>query len=209
MTTDAIGEVIATREALRAIVGEPADLVMRKDIGRLDEHCRAFIARSPFVLVGTSGADGFCDVSPRGDAPGFARVLDERTLVLPERPGNKRTDTLTNIIDNPQVGLLFLVPGVEETLRVNGRARVVRDSALLASMAVNNKPPLLAIVVEVRESYLHCAKAFKRARLWDADSQVLRTELPSLARIIYDQLQLDCELDDLERGLAEGYKKLY
>jgi len=209
MTTDAIGEVIATREALRAIVGEPADLVMRKDIGRLDEHCRAFIARSPFVLVGTSGADGFCDVSPRGDAPGFARVLDERTLVLPERPGNKRTDTLTNIIDNPQVGLLFLVPGVEETLRVNGRARVVRDSALLASMAVNNKPPLLAIVVEVRESYLHCAKAFKRARLWDADSQVLRTELPSLARIIYDQLQLDCELDDLERGVAEGYKKLY
>ena len=209
MTTDAIGEVIATREALRAIVGEPADLVMRKDIGRLDEHCRAFIARSPFVLVGTSGADGFCDVSPRGDAPGFARVLDERTLVLPERPGNKRTDTLTNIIDNPQVGLLFLVPGVEETLRVNGRARVVRDSALLASMAVNNKPPLLAIVVEVRESYLHCAKAFKRARLWEAESQIPRAELPSLARIIYDQLQLDCELDDLERGLAEGYKKLY
>lgn len=209
MTTDAIGEVIATREALRAIVGEPSELVKRKDIGRLDEHCRAFIARSPFALVGTSGAEGFCDVSPRGDAPGFARVLDERTLALPERPGNKRTDTLTNIIDNPNVGLLFLVPGVEETLRVNGRARIVRDAELLASMAVNGKPPVVAIVVAVRESFLHCAKAFKRARLWDADSQIPRAELPSLARIIYDQLQLDCELADLERGVAEGYTQLY
>jgi PPOX class probable FMN-dependent enzyme len=202
-----IGERVTTAEQLRAIVGEVSPLAKAKDIGRLDEHCRAFIARSPFALLGTASAAGFCDVSPRGDLPGFARVLDDHTLVLPERPGNRRTDSLSNILENPQVGLLFIVPGIEETLRVNGRAGISADAELLASMAVQGKAPRLAIVVEVREAYLHCAKAFRRSQLWDVSRHARRGELPSLGRILRDQLHVNnCTVEELDAQLEAGYR---
>jgi len=156
-------------EELREVTGQPAEMVIRKDIGRLEEVSANFIANSPFVLVATSAASGRCDVSPRGDPAGFVRVLDEHTLAIPERPGNRRADTLINIIENPHIGLIFLIPGVEDTLRVNGRASVVREPALLESMAHQGKAPSLAILVDVEECFLHCAKAFRRSGLWDVD----------------------------------------
>ena len=202
-----IGERVTTAEQLRAIVGEVSPLAKAKDIGRLDEHCRTYIAHSPFALLGTASAAGLCDVSPRGDLPGFVRVLDDHTLVLPERPGNRRTDSLSNIIENPQVGLIFLVPGIEETLRVNGRACISADAELLAAMAVQGKTPRLAIVVEVREAYLHCAKAFRRSQLWDPSRYAERGELPSLGRILRDQLHVeDCTVEELDAQLETSYR---
>lgn len=202
-----IGDRVTTRDQLRAIVGEVSPRAVAKDIGRLDEHCRAFITHSPFALLGTASAAGFCDVSPRGDLPGFVRVLDDHTLVLPERPGNRRTDSLSNIIENPQVGLIFLVPGIEETLRVNGRACISADAELLAAMAVQGKTPRLAIVVEVREAYLHCAKAFRRSQLWDPSRYAERGELPSLGRILRDQLHVeDCTVEELDAQLETSYR---
>ena len=197
---------VTSREELRAIVGGPTDLVVRKQLAALDRHCRAYIARSPFVLVGTANGSGMCDVSPRGDTPGFVQVLDERTLVIPERPGNRRTDTLGNILDNPRVGLLFIIPGVEETLRVNGSACIVRDEAILERAAHRGKRPLVAIGVEVEEAFLHCAKAFKRSRLWDSATWADRGELPSLARMIVDQVpDPGITVEALEQRIENAY----
>src|SRR3954451_8385580 len=163
MLTTGYEQVVRSEAELRAIVGEPTERAVKKQIDRLDEHCQAIIAASPFMLLGTASAAGWCDVSPKGDAPGFVRVLDERTLAIPDRPGNKRLDSLRNIVENPRVGLLFLVPGKGETRRINGRATIVRDEPLLASLAFEGKPPLLAIVVEVEEAFAHCSKAFIRS----------------------------------------------
>src|SRR5262249_33655073 len=189
----------------------PSARAVEKDVGRLDAHARAFIARSPFLLVGSADRDGRCDVSPRGDAPGFVHVLDDHTLALPERPGNKRGDTLTNVIATGEVGLYFMVPGVEETLRVNGRALIARDGWLLERMQAQGKAPVLALVVTVREAYFHCAKAFRRSRLWDPQRFVPREELPSLGRILHDQLQItSCSVEELDRDLEEAYRtRLY
>ena len=179
-------EHIETLEELRAIYGEPNEVVRNKVVAALDEHSRRVIARSPFVFIGTTNAAGAGDVSPKGDAPGFVRVLDDITLVIPDRSGNRHLDTLRNILENPNVGLLFIIHGMEETLRVNGRAFLVRDADVLASLEMQGKRPLAAIVVQVDEAYLHCARSFKRARLWDASSWIDRAELPSLARMVMD-----------------------
>lgn len=203
--TTTFRQVISNEQELRQVLGHPNDLSLRKEIHVLDEHCRNFIARSPFLLIGTSNAVGKGDVSPKGDPAGFVQVIDERTLAIPDRPGNRRFDSLVNLLENPQVGLLFLVPGVEETLRVNGTATIVRDEALLRRMAVQEKQPLLAIVVEVRETFLHCAKALKRSHLWDAEAQINRTELPSLARMIGDQTNNAlCSVEELEGLIADA-----
>ncbi|HEV8144307.1 MAG TPA: pyridoxamine 5'-phosphate oxidase family protein, partial [Methylomirabilota bacterium] len=154
---------------LRALVGEPSELARKKQLDHLDAHCRAFIAHAPFLLLGTADATGRCDVSPKGDAPGFVQVLDDHHLVIPDRPGNKRIDGMRNILENPHVGVIFLVPNKEETLRVNGRAAITRDPELLARMEVGGKRPLLAIGVEVEEVFMHCAKAFKRGSLWQPE----------------------------------------
>lgn len=211
MATRTFQEAITETEELRELVGEPLDLALRKQLSSLDEHCRDFIAHSPFLLMGTSNATGTADVSPKGDPPGFVQVLDDRTLVIPDRPGNRRLDSLMNILENPQIGLLFLVPGVEETLRVNGRATIVRDEELLDSATVNGKRPHLAIVVEVQEAFLHCAKALKRSHLWDHDSQVERGELPSMAQMMMDHASpSDCSIDELEERIEESYRtRLY
>lgn len=211
MATRTFQQVVTGSDELRELVGEPLELSLRKQLSSLDQHCRAFIAHSPFLLIGTSNATGRGDVSPKGDPPGFVQVLDDRTLMIPDRPGNRRLDSLLNILENPQVGLLFLVPGVEETLRVNGRATLVRDEELLETAIVNGKRPHLAIVVEVQEAFIHCAKALKRSHLWDYDSQVERSELPSMAQMMMDQANpSDCTIDELEERIKESYKtRLY
>jgi PPOX class probable FMN-dependent enzyme len=179
---------IQDETALRSLFGPVDGGAARKSISFLDRHCRNFIGFAPFLCLGTFGADGKADVSPRGDQPGFVQVLDDHKLAIPERPGNNRLDSLTNILGNPQVGLIFLVPGFEDTLRVNGRAALTRDPALLRSMAVNNREPKVAIKVTVEEAFLHCAKAFKRSRLCDPSTQVDRKTMPSLVRMIMEQI---------------------
>lgn len=201
-------DVVTTVEELRALMGEPSELALRKDIGRLDEHCRAFIARSPFVLVATSDRSGRCDVSPKGDAPGFVEVLDERHLVIPDRPGNKRYDGIRNLIENPGIGLLFLLPRSEETLRVNGRAQVVRDPEVLARFTVQGKLPQLAIAVEVQESFLHCAKCVKRSGLWDLDKWPDLTGMPSAAQMLHDHARpTNMTVEGMQQRLQDGYRK--
>ncbi|MBI1846900.1 MAG: pyridoxamine 5'-phosphate oxidase family protein [Candidatus Rokubacteria bacterium] len=204
-------KVVTTERELREIMGTPSTRALQKERPALDEHFRAFIARSPFLLLATAGADGRCDVSPKGDAPGFVLVLDEHRLVIPDRPGNKRLDGMRNLVANPHVGLIFLVPGREETLRVNGRGWITRDPELLQRCAVQGKTPPLGIGVEVEEAYLHCAKAFRRSRLWAQESWPGPEALPSLACVLYDQIKPQgVTVEEYERGIQEAYaKQLY
>jgi uncharacterized protein len=203
-------DVMTSEDALRALVGTPSDLALKKQIGALDAHCQDFIAHTPFVLVATANAAGQCDVSPKGDAPGFVRVLDDRHLAIPDRPGNKRLDGMRNILSNPHVGLIFLIPGRRETLRVNGRACITRDEALLASMEAQGKRPLLAIGVEVEEVYLHCAKAFIRSALWQPDRWPAIGHLATAAQMFWDAAKPACTVEELAQHIDEGYaKRLY
>jgi uncharacterized protein len=204
-------DVVTSEQELREIVGVPGDRSKLKELHRLDAHCRAFIARSPFVIVATSGADGTCDVSPKGDAPGFVHVLDDRHLVIPDRPGNKRLDGMLNLLANPHIGLIFIVPGRQETLRVNGRAWITRTTELLSLMAFNGKTPLLGIGVEVEQCFLHCPKAFLRSQLWKQESWPNADALPSMACVLFDQIRPEgTTLQDYERDVEEGNaKRLY
>lgn len=188
--------VVRDGDELRTLLGEPSALVRAKVSDRLNELTRTFVDRSPFVLLATSAADGTCDVSPRGDPPGFVRVLDDRTLLLPDRPGNRLADSLRNILANPHVGLLFIIPGIGDTLRVNGRATVVTDPALLESSTVEGKTPRLGLRVEVDKVFTHCSKAFLRSRLWEPETFADRSELPSSGEL---HRSLNPEFD------AEGY----
>jgi PPOX class probable FMN-dependent enzyme len=178
---------LASAAELRPLYNGPSALVRAKQIDRIDVHYRSFIARSPLVMIGSTHPERGADVSPRGDAPGFVQVLDEHHLAIPDRPGNNRLDTLENLLANPAIGLFFLVPGVEEALRVNGTARLSRTQPLLDIMAVDGKVPKLAIVVTVTEAFLHCAKALKRAPLWADDYRIDRKQLPTLGRMIVEQ----------------------
>jgi len=203
---DATLTTIRDEEELRRLLGEPSDLVRAKVGDRLNDLTRQFVDRSPFVLLATSAPDGTCDVHPRGDPPAVVRVLDEQTLLLPERPGNRLADSLRNILGNPKVGLLFVVPGVGDTLRVNGRAALVTDEDLLASSAVEGKVPKLGILVDVEEVFTHCSKAFLRSQLWDPSRFVDRSELPSSGEIHRRRdPSFDAEAYDAER--AERYAR--
>ena len=176
----------------------------------LGVHSREFIARSPFVCIGTQDLAGRADVSPRGDPPGFVRILDDKTLAIPDRPGNNRLDSLSNIVANPNVGLLFVIPGFDDTLRVNGTAKLTTDPTLLETMVVNNRRPTLAIVVEVREVFMHCAKAFRRSHLWDPAHHQDRKAMPSLIKIILDETSVAPgpeEMARIDAGLEEDYKR--
>jgi PPOX class probable FMN-dependent enzyme len=210
-STNSFTTIVTSEEELRALVGEPSELSLRKQQAELDAHCRAFIVLSPFLAIGTIDANGRCDVSPRGDAPGFVQVLDNKTLIIPERSGNRRVDTLRNILQTGTVGLLFMVPGVEETLRINGHAWLVRDEDLMERMAFQGKRPLLAIGITVEECFLQCAKALKRSHLWNAEHWPERSALPSLAEMLLDQTKLpNTTLADLEALFVESYtKRLY
>jgi uncharacterized protein len=182
-------EVITSQEGLRARFRAPSELSLRKELDHLDHNCRRFIALSPFLCLATTDQDGRLDNSPRGDAPGFVQVQDERTLLIPDRPGNNRLDSLANIVRNPQVGLLFFIPGVTEMLRVNGRALIVTSPELLARFTVNDRAPAVAILVTAQEVFLHCSKALIRSRLWQEDAKVDRkAALPSLGQMIAEVL---------------------
>lgn len=211
MSVSPFRERITTEQELRDLMGVPGELVAKKAIDHLDSHCREFIGRSPFLLVATADATGACDVSPRGDAAGFVHIVDDRHLVVPERPGNRRMDSLRNILSNPRVGLIFLIPAMEETLRVNGRAWILRDPELLREMEVKGKIPKVGIGVEVEECYLHCAKSLKRSRLWQPDTWPDPADLPSASRILADHVNLpDVSPEKVEESLRESYtQRLY
>ncbi|MBT4072922.1 MAG: pyridoxamine 5'-phosphate oxidase family protein [Chloroflexi bacterium] len=186
VTTARFKNVITTEEELREQLGRPSERTRNKTISALDQHCRDLIAASPMAFLATTNADGTVDVAPKGDPAGFVSVLDDNTIVIPDRPGNKRFDGLTNIFTNPGVGMIFVIPGMRETLRVNGTATIVRDPELLESLAVDGKLPWLAIVVDVKEAFMHCPKAFLRSDLWDPNTWPSRDDLPTMACILND-----------------------
>ena len=179
-------DTITTFEGLREVLPQPHPLVADKEVTHLDEHCRSFIERSPFVLIASTDGSGRIDVSPKGDPAGFVRVLDDRTVAIPDRPGNKRADTFVNVLQHPHVGLIFLIPGTKTTLRVRGRARIVRDGSLLESMAIGERVPQLALVIDVAEALFHCSKCIIRSKLWNSDLAVADDET-LLARAMKDQ----------------------
>lgn len=174
-------EIISTRERLREIVGRPSHRVEAKVIDHIDDICSRFIAASTYVLVGTTGSDGKLDVSPRGDPEGFVQVLDRKTLAIPDRLGNKRIDTFENLLTNPEVGLLFLIPGYNFTLRVSGTASIVVDRQLQASMAINGREQHLVLLVTVTEAFMHCAKSIARGNLWAPEEWPGLSTVPSLS----------------------------
>jgi uncharacterized protein len=196
-------------EVLRESYGAPSERALKKQLSRLDKHCRHFIARSPFLIIASADAWGRCDASPKGDAPGFVQVIDDTNLLIPDRLGNNRIDTLANLVGRPGIGLIFLVPGINETLRVNGQARITTDHALLEPLAVNGKVPRSAILVTAEEVYFHCGKALIRSDLWNPEKRVRRSDFPSLGRILADQIG-GISVEESERYTAEGYKtRLY
>ncbi|CAG0957182.1 MAG: pyridoxamine 5'-phosphate oxidase family protein [Rhizobiaceae bacterium] len=200
-------DFITTRERLRSIYKAPGTAAVRKELRRLDSHCRNFIGRSPFVLIGSSDGEGNADVTPKGDRPGFALTIDDATIAIPDRPGNNRLDTLENILVNPAVGLLFLIPGMNETLRVNGHARLTSDAELCERLSVDGKKPQCAIVVSVRAAYLHCAKAFLRSALWEPSTWIDRATMPTLGQMLKDQLELPEPSEKTDEWLETSYRK--
>ena len=194
---------------LREHYGEVHPLARKKVLTRLDRHCCDFIALSPFLVLATTDRAGHVDASPRGDAPGFVQVLDDVTLLLPDRPGNNRVDSYGNVVANPGVGLLLLVPGVNETLRVNGTARIVTDATLLEPAVAQGKVPRTGLLITVEEAFLHCGKALIRAKLWDAERHVPRNRRPSLGRMIADQTGA-CAAEEADKAVEHGYRtRLY
>ena len=183
-------QAVSSLTELRSIYGTPSadSLAVRCVLPRLDKHHKAFIALSPFVVIASADAGGLSDVSPRGDLPGFVAVADDQTLLLPDRPGNKKLVTLSNILENPNVALIFFVPGRNDSLRVNGRARITTDSALLGPLAAQGKSPRSALVVTVEQAWLHCGKALIRSRLWDTEAKVAPAALPTLGKMLADQI---------------------
>lgn len=201
-------EVADARE-LRAVVGEVHLIAERKVLDRLDHFCRDFIALSPFLVLASSDSEGRADASPRGDGPGFVQVLDEKTLLIPDRRGNNRVDSFGNVLSSPGVGLVFFVPGINETLRVNGRARLTRDTALLEPTTVQEKTPKLGLLVEVDEAYFHCGKALIRSKLWAQDAQIERGSFPTLGRIVAEQTRA-VDAAEADANLEEAYRtRLY
>lgn len=194
---------------VRARLGEPEAMTKAKMLDHIDEHFRLFIAHSPFLAMATADAAGRADCSPRGDYPGFVKVLDAHTLAMPDRPGNKIADSFRNLAENDGIGLVFLIPGLRETLRVNGRAYPTDEPDVLARMQTEAREPELALVIEVAEAYFHCGRALIRSRLWDPASQALADELPSPGEIAVAQLGLDMDPGVIERGLEDGYRKLF
>ncbi|OHV76292.1 pyridoxamine 5'-phosphate oxidase family protein [Rhizobium sp. LCM 4573] len=201
---------ITSEEKLRKLYPATHELAVQKLQTTLGVHAQEFIRRSPFLCLGTQDLNGRADVSPRGDPAGFVKILDKETLAIPDRPGNNRLDSLSNIIANPAVGLLFMIPGFDDTLRVNGVARIVVDPNLLETMTINNRVPTLAIVVHVNEVFLHCAKALRRSHIWDTDHRQDRNQMPSLIKMILDETTGAPEGEEMRKidaSLEEDYKR--
>ena len=195
--------MIGSEGELRQKFGEVHPLAITKSRPALDQYSRQFIAMSPFLVISTADAEGKADLSPRGDPPGFVHVVDDRTILIPDRPGNNRLDTMSNITANPNVGCLFFIPGFEDTLRLNGKARLTDDESLLKHCTVNGKPPKVGILITVEEVFMHCAKALKRSKLWGPEYRQDRAQMPSIARIILAQT---CETGVDEKEAAEADK---
>lgn len=199
---------IGDEQALRGLFEATHALAIQKSQNCLSTHAQEFIRRSPFLCIGTQNHEGKADVSPRGDPIGFVKILDDRTLAIPDRPGNNRLDALINILSNRNVGLLFIIPGFDDTLRVNGSATLVNHPSLLETISVNGRAPKLAIVVAVDEVFIHCAKAFRRSRLWNPESFQNRAEMPSLIKIILDETEGapgDDEMRKIDNDLENEY----
>ena len=197
--------VITNKSELRSTYREPNERAHQKVLDRLDQHCRDFIALSPLCIISSLGVDGLQDTSPRGDPPGFVATLDDRTLLIPDRPGNNQVDSMQNVIANPQVGLLFLVPGMNETLRVSGRAEIVTGEELLAPLSVKGRLPLSGLRVTVEEAFLHCGRALIRSRVWDPEAQIDRSSFPTYGQVLADQIkgasaqEIDASEDEANR----------
>ena len=204
--TSTFSDRITSEAQLREWYRQPPDLVRKKVLSALDEHCRAFIEHAPFVLIGTAAPDGTADVSPKGGPPGFVTVLDEHRLAIPDLKGNNLLDSLTNIVHDPAIGLLFVIPGLDETLRVNGRACVTRDADVLAACEVKDRRPTAAIGVDVVETFVHCAKAFRRGDVWHPDAWPDRSDMASAACMMRDHVQLhDVPEEAVAENLEAGY----
>ncbi|MGE0562922.1 MAG: pyridoxamine 5'-phosphate oxidase family protein [Pseudolabrys sp.] len=198
--------LVTSVEQLEKLYGERMPTSILKEIDHIDDNYRKLIEASPFVAIATGGPEGL-DCSPKGDAPGFVRVADEKTLMIPDRPGNNRTDGFHNIVRDPRIGLMFLIPGVGETMRVNGTAKLSVDPALCESFAVNGKPARAVLIVTVESAYFHCAKAIMRSKLWDPASQIDRKSLPSTGTIIAELSEGKYGGDSYDRELPERHKK--
>ena len=202
---------ITSQAQLRELMGEPVHpIVVAKTMAALDGHCRTFIDRSPFVLISSADRDGRMDISPKGDPAGFVRVLDDRTLAIPDRPGNQRFDTLRNLIDNPQVGLIFLIPGKRETLRISGTARIITDLPLRETMAIKGKSPALVLVVDVEEAFFHCAKCMIRSAMWQPEQWPSLDGLPSLAEAMKGAPAVDMPIEAMQAAISyDEAERLY
>ena len=201
-------DVIRSEAELRDLMGPPiAPPVVEKTLSSLDRHCLAFISRAPFVLIASSDREGRMDISPKGDAPGFVRLLDSTTLAIPDRPGNQRFDTFKNLFESPRIGLIFLIPGKRETLRIGGKAEIVRDATLLDTMPANGKRPALAIVVHVEEAFFHCAKCVIRSRLWMPEHGPSLEGLPTLAETMKDAASIPVPLEAVEAIIKDDEER--
>jgi PPOX class probable FMN-dependent enzyme len=198
---------IKTTDQLRQIYKLPKGRPIEKVINRFEKHSRNFVAHSPFLIIGSARKDGLSDVSPRGEEPGFVKIIDDTTLAIPDRPGNNRLDTLSNILERPYVGLIFLVPGVNETLRINGMAELRDDDDLRELFVVRERLPATVLLVKVNEIYLHCAKAIMRSKLWDEDTKIERSQLPTMGQMISDQTNASAP-NESQVNMIERYKKL-
>lgn len=200
-------QFVSTPEELRDHYRAASEGSLRKEMKSLEAHSKGFLKRSPFVLIGSSDGNGNADVTPKGDRPGFVAVLGDTTIAIPDRPGNNRLDTWENVVRNPSVGLLFLIPGMDETLRINGEARITFDAELRDLLKAEGKLPASVMVVEIKAVYMHCAKAFMRSDLWKPATWPDRASLPTLGQILKDQLALTDTAEATDRRLLEDYRK--
>ncbi|WOK04738.1 pyridoxamine 5'-phosphate oxidase family protein [Imperialibacter roseus] len=199
-------KVITTEQELRDIMGYPSEIVTRKTINYIDEHCRVFIEKSPFITIATSDLKGNLDVSPKGDPAGFVKILSDKMLAIPDRPGNHKADTLTNIIQNPNIGLIFLIPGIKETLRVNGEAKIVTDEKVLELLSCQGKKPGFAIIVTVKEAFMHCAKCIIRSNLWTTVDERQERSIATLGKALVDHGKLDISSEELDEMIKDDEK---
>lgn len=199
-------KVITSEEELREIMGHPSEIVTRKTINHIDQHCKSFIEKSPFITIATSDLNGNFDVSPKGDPAGFVKILSDKLLAIPDRPGNRKADTLRNIIQNPNIGLIFLIPGIKETLRVNGEAKIVRDEKVLELLSCQGKTPSFAIIVQVKEAFMHCAKCMIRSNLWGTIDDTQERPVPSLGKVLVDHGKLEISFEELDDRIKNDEK---
>lgn len=188
---DFSSEAVTSEAELREMIGVPHDYVLKKSISIIDDHCKRFIAMSPLLFLSTSNANGTCTVSPRGDLPSEITIINDTQLIIPDRPGNKRLDSFENILSNPHVGLVFLIPGLDEVLRINGKATIIKNSDMLDKIFINGKTPMLGIGVDVEECFIHCSRALKKSRIWNPDTWQNKEALPSSLDIFHAHLQIN------------------